>query len=326
VFNAVVKVVAAYVNQLQFSQQEDSGALIRSPFDVFLNVNGLPQQPDNNESDLAYSRRLLSLVKARELAGTLRFLTLNPNRANGQFQFHAQPFVFGAQELAGLKIFLAEPSAVPPSAPELAAGQIGNCLACHAAPNFTDFKLHNTGVAQHEYDNPAIGAGHAAGAFAALAIPSLATRIPDDLPETEQHPTASGRFRSVPSAGTTLIDLGLWNSFLNPDMPNPQAKIRAILCDEHLPAACPADSVLLDETIARFKTPGLRDLGHSAPYMHNGQFDTLENAVGLYLGASSRARAGTLRNGINAVRGIALLPADIAPLVAFLKSLNEDYQ
>jgi cytochrome c peroxidase len=60
--------------------------------------------------------------------------------------------------------------------------------------------------------------------------------------------------------------------------------------------------------------------------MHNGQFDTLENAVGLYLGASSRARAGTLRNGINAVRGIALLPADIAPLVAFLKSLNEDYQ
>ena len=39
------------------------------------------------------------------------------------------------------------------------------------------------------------------------------------------------------------------------------------------PLPCPADSVLLDEAIARFKTPGLRDLGHSAPYMHNGQFD-----------------------------------------------------
>jgi cytochrome c peroxidase len=84
--------------------------------------------------------------------------------------------------------------------------------------------------------------------------------------------------------------------------------------------------VLLDEAIARFKTPGLRDLGHSAPYMHNGQFTTLENAVGFYLGTSDKARAGTLRNGINAVRGIALLPADIGPLVAFLKSLNEDYQ
>ena len=109
-------------------------------------------------------------------------------------------------------------------------------------------------------------------------------------------------------------------------MPNPQAKIRTILCDEHLPAACPADSVLLDEDIARFKTPGLRDLGHSAPYMHNGQFDTLNDAVGFYLGTSSRVRFGTLRNGINAVRGIALLSADITPLVAFLKSLNENYQ
>ena len=313
IFNAVVKVVAAYVNQLKFSQQEDSGALIRSPFDVFLRINGLPQRPDNNESDLDYSRRLRGLVN-----GLLspQFVSSNPNRANGQFQFHTQPFAFGAQELAGLKIYLAEPSAIPPSVPELAAGQIGNCLACHAAPNFTDFKLHNTGVAQQEYDDPAIGAGHAAGAFAALAIPSLATRIPDDLPETEQHPTASGRFRSIPSAGTTLTDLGVWNIFLNPDMPNPQAKIRAILCDDQQP--CPlSDATLLEQATARFKTPGLRDLSHSAPYMHNGQFNTLDNAVGFYLGASSRARAGTLRNSANALRGIALLPADITPLVAF---------
>ena len=48
--------------------------------------------------------------------------------------------------------------------------------------------------------------------------------------------------------------------------------------------ACPADSVLLDEAIARFKTPGIRDLDHSAPYIHNGKFDTLDNAVGFYLG------------------------------------------
>ena len=327
IFDAVGRVVAAYVNGLRFSQTDDGGNLIRSPFDVFLSRNGLPQQPNSGETPLDYSRRLLTLVNA---LGSPQFVTSNPNNPtnlHGKFQFHpGQGFIFGAQELAGLKIFLTEPSAVPPTAPELAAGQIGNCIACHAAPNFTDFKLHNTGVAQQEYDNPAIGAGHAAGAFAALAIPSLATRIPDDLPETEQHPTASGRFRSIPSAGTTLTDLGLWNIFLNPDMPNPQAKIRAILCDEHPPAACPADNVLLDEAIARFKTPGLRDLGHSAPYMHNGQFDTLNEAVGLYLGTSNRARAGTLRNGINAVRGIALLPADIAPLAAFLKSLNEDYQ
>ena len=36
IFNAVVKVVAAYVNGLLFSQTDDSGVPIRSPFDVFL--------------------------------------------------------------------------------------------------------------------------------------------------------------------------------------------------------------------------------------------------------------------------------------------------
>jgi len=49
-------------------------------------------------------------------------------------------------------------------------------------------------------------------------------------------------------------------------------------------------------------------------------------AVGFYRESSSAIRAGTLRNGANALQGIALLHADIAPLVAFLKSLNEDYQ
>ncbi len=44
----------------------------------------------------------------------------------------------------------------------------------------------------------------------ALTIPSLATRTANDLPATEQHPTASERFRSIPSDGTTLTDLGAW--------------------------------------------------------------------------------------------------------------------
>ena len=325
VFDAVVKVVAAYVNGLRFSQTDDAGNLIRSPFDVFLSRNGLPQQPNSGETPLDYSRRLLTLING---LASPQFVTRNPNNPslNGKFQFHdSQPFVFGAQELAGLKIFLTEPAIPPAASPaEEIAGKVGNCLACHAAPNFTDFKLHNTGIAQREFDDPALG--HAAGAFAALVIPNLATRTANDLPATEDHPGASERFRSIPTAGTTLTDLGGWNIFLNPDMPNPQAKIKAILCEEHPPGACPADSVLLDEAIARFKTPGLRDLGHSAPYMHNGQFVALDNAVGFYLGSSSAMRGGTLRNGAKALQGIALLPADIAPLVAFLQSLNEDYQ
>jgi cytochrome c peroxidase len=122
-----------------------------------------------------------------------------------------------------------------------------------------------------------------------------------------------------------LTDLGVWNIFANPDKPNPQAKIRTILCDEQQP--CPlSDATLLDRAIARFKTAGLRDLGHSNPYMHTGQFDTLDTIIAFYRGVSAQARAGTLRNGATELQGMALTAADATSLVAFLNSLNEDYQ
>ena len=322
VFDAVVKVVAAYVNGLLFSQSEDGGAPIRSPFDVFVETNGLPQAPDSNESPLNYSRRLLQLINSRESAGTLQFVTSNPNRTDGQFRFHTQPFSFEAQELAGLKMFLTEPRALPASPAELETGTIGNCLSCHPAPNFTDFKAHNTGTTQKEYDEIS---GHGSGAFLNLSIPTLATRTADDLPATEQHPTAGERFRAVPAPGMTVTDLGLWNVFANPDMPEPQDKIRTILCDNEQPCSV-TQSELLNRAIARFKTPGLRDLGHSAPFMHNGQFDTLEEIVTFYREVSDLARKGTLRNGAEQLRGIALTNSDVTSLVAFLQSLNEDYQ
>ncbi len=102
-------------------------------------------------------------------------------------------------------------------------------------------------------------------------------------------------------------------------------KIRAILCDDQVP--CPlSDATLLDRSIARFKTPGLRDLSHSAPFMHNGQFATLNDIINFYIDVSTQARAGTLRNGAMQLQGIALTAGDVASLVAFLKSLDEDYQ
>lgn len=322
IFDAMVKVVAAYVKSLQFSQEEESGALIRSPFDVFLSRNSLPQQPNSGETPLDYSRRLLTLVNA---LASPQFVTSNPHRADGQFQFHTQPFAFGATELAGLKIFLREPATPPTASPaEVAAGKIGNCIACHAAPNFTDFKLHNTGTTQREYDSI-----HGVNSFAALTIPSLAARNGNYngfLPATEVHPNASERFRAIPIlADPALTDLGAWNVFANPDMPNPQEKIRAILCDDQVP--CPvSDTTLLGRAIARFKTPGLRDLSHSAPFMHNGQFATLNDIVNFYIEVSGKVRAGSLRNGAVQLQGIALTTGDVGSLAAFLKSLDEDYQ
>lgn len=322
IFDAVVRVVAAYVNGLRFSQTTESGTPIRSPFDVFLSVNGLPQQPDPNESPLAYSRRLRGLVTAPGFSP--KFVMSNPNRSNGQFEFHTQTFEFGATALAGLKIFLSEPATLPASSAELAAGKVGNCIACHVAPHFTDFKAHNTGTTQREYD-----AIHGTGKFTLLAIPDLTTRngnYNQFLPATETHPVALEPFRAIPAAGNpSLTDLGIWNIFANPDIPGPQSKIRAILCDAQQPCLH-TDAMLLDHAVARFKTPGLRDLGHSAPFMHNGQFDTLEQIVSFYRDTSDLQRAGLLRNGDRELGGIGLSEQDVVPLAAFLKALNEDYQ
>jgi cytochrome c peroxidase len=60
--------------------------------------------------------------------------------------------------------------------------------------------------------------------------------------------------------------------------------------------------------------------------MHNGQFATLDSIIDFYRGTSDQARAGTLRNAAMQLQGIALIAGDVGPLVALLRSLNEDYQ
>jgi cytochrome c peroxidase len=60
--------------------------------------------------------------------------------------------------------------------------------------------------------------------------------------------------------------------------------------------------------------------------MHNGQFDTLEQIMDFYRDVSDLQRVGSLRNGDRELGGIGLTAQDVAPLAAFLKALNEDYQ
>ena len=133
----------------------------------------------------------------------------------------------------------------------------------------------------------------------------------------------SGRFVSPPFANQPgLTDLGVWNIFANPDHPNPQEKIDEVLTRLHgeLP-----ENELLSKTIATFKTPGLRDLGQSAPYLHTGGKDTLSDVIQFYINMADLVRTGKLRNPDPEIGRIRLTPDDITPLRSFLQSLNEDY-
>ncbi len=176
-------------------------------------------------------------------------------------------------------------------------------------------------MAQDEYDSV-----HGAGAFVALTIPGLAERDANYdlyLPVTANHPNASERFRrAADAAHPGYADLGLWNIYLNPDKPNPQANLKAVLCAAG--ADCSVDQGL-GRTIAAFKTPTLRDLEDSAPYFHNGSRLKFDDVVNFYINSSGLARAGQLRNAPPEFGAMSISADDLNALVAFLKSLTEDY-
>ena len=308
ILDTVAELITQYMDSLLF-QQDSAGRYIGSPYDVFLKINDLPRQPDPGETNAQYVQRLAQAVSS---------LT-NPKFVDGklgEFQFHSQPFTFGATELAGLQIFLKAALGAPD-----ASQHAGNCAACHAPPNFTDFRFHNTGVSQEEYD-----AANGEGAFAALAVPSLAVRSADYdsyLPASANHPNATERFRHAAVAGSPqYADLGLWNVYLNPDIPAPQMNLTSVVCANI--QNCAVDQGLAG-TIAQFKTPTLRDLEDSAPYFHNGSKLTFNDVVQFYVTNSEVARVGLLRNAPPEFQGMSIDTDDIPALAAFLISLTEDY-
>jgi cytochrome c peroxidase len=309
VLDAVARLIGAYVDGLAFAA--DDAGFSGSPYDRFLDENRLPRRPVSGEPTGVYVQRL------RLLLAQLDAPALVEDGVDGTFRLHPQPFRFGATELEGLRVFL-DPRG-------------GNCVACHPPPAFTDFRAHDTGVTQLDYDR-----AHGDGAFRALAVPSATARraSPDAwLPASPRHPGAAEPFRALVAADAPgRTDLGLWNLLDNPDHDDPrlQRRLRRLVCatlgpDSRCRRLAPTRDALLERAIALFKTPTLRDLDHTGPYFHTGGVDTLDAVVAQYRQAAELQRAGLLRNGDRRLARIHLDDADAAALVAFLHALDEDY-
>jgi cytochrome c peroxidase len=76
----------------------------------------------------------------------------------------------------------------------------------------------------------------------------------------------------------------------------------------------------LDAAEHAFKTPGLREIGRSAPYMHNGSLATLGDVLRHYV--SGIVERPTLSKDLP--RGLELSPAERADLIAFLATLTSE--
>ena len=191
---------------------------------------------------------------------------------------------FTAEALDGMKLFLRSEGA-----------RRGNCVTCHAPPLFTDASFHNLGVSESEYDQV-----HGEGRFAALRIPDSADAL---------RPSRNTRETPVESK-PERVDLGYWNYVK--------------LDDATLRRAGESDDRFLQRMIATFKTPTLRNLNYSRPYMHNGAYPSLESALGELIRLSRLARAGRVRAADDELAKIELSESDIRPLITFLNTLNED--
>jgi cytochrome c peroxidase len=74
------------------------------------------------------------------------------------------------------------------------------------------------------------------------------------------------------------------------------------------------------EHLGQFKTPTLRNVALTAPYMHDGRLATLEDVVRYYARIDPRTFVGHHREAI--LQPIALDDDDVRDLVAFLESLT----
>jgi hypothetical protein len=377
ILNDLAQLISTYLDSFVLSR-DIYGQHNGSPYDMFLSINNLPQLPNYGESDADYSKRLLVAVEALQ----------NPiyvTSGMGNFVYQKQQWVFGAQELQGMKIFLKQTtvtissrtnlfptnghlrllmtslfasvvllagggmrrraktaapvisiaglalcfvwgcgggsSTVTQSVTKATVTSTGNCVLCHPAPEFTDHSFHNNGASQEEYD-----AVHGQGAFASLQVPGYEERQanPNEyLPATPQHPNASGRLE-FPPAPTDLgkADLGMWNIYANGDFPEPQKQLQGVMCASA--TACAPDTIL-PNTLSLFRTPTIRDLGQTEPYLHTGRKATIDDVLQFYRVMAALQRAGILRNGDPAIGGISIDDSDTAALAAFLRSLNEDF-
>lgn len=255
VFGAFVQPLVEYVKYLR-----TYGTGLFSAFEF---INRIPGKRDPHETPQEFGMRVFTRLYNQE----------------GRLQLKA-PQGWDMETYRGMKLFYQT----------IGEAERGNCISCHLPPTFSDFKFHNTGVVQLEYDGV-----HGEGAFAKLVFPK----------ERGTEATLSRPAKDNPA----LVDLGHWN----------WVDVKA----SPLRAEGESDEAFLERMAGAFKTPPLRNLDRTDPYMHNGAYATLEEAVRQKIKAAELARAGKLRGGDPEMANIYLTEADIAPLVKFLKALNE---
>ena len=230
---------------------------------------------------------------SRELLLTFKKMKTPKFVPSKYFEAHKKSFEFQEQQWRGLKVFFNINANVN--------GGRGMCVQCHTPPLFTDQSFHNVAVTQKEFELK-----NGEGSFAKETWPDLEERNKKNLYFLNE------------------VDLGVWNFFARSN----KSVLTSFIRDEFCPrnsADCNNEKIL-PLMIARFKTPGLRNLAFSDPYFHNGSSKTIKDVLTHYQLMSIEVKKGNILNPAPQMRALNINKQDIEDLEAFLSSLNENYE
>ena len=132
------------------------------------------------------------------------------------------------------------------------------------------------------------------GEFHNIGVPSMAGGMPTD----------SGRF-----AGATIVKEDPFNASgeFSDYTEGPRARLVRTLIES-------------PENWGRFRTPSLREVSRTAPYMHEGRFDTLEDVVRFYSTLEGAVQLDHHQELV--LEPLNLDDRELADLVAFLEALD----
>jgi cytochrome c peroxidase len=177
----------------------------------------------------------------------------------------------------------------------LFVGKAG-CIDCHSGPLLSDDDFHDVGA------------------------PQLGPGVP-----TERDCAAGSACDCVVDGGKNCLPWGARNGLPRlRDATNPWLRTRPEFSDDasNDPARALRSRALGDDLKGAWRTPSLRDVALTAPYMHDGAFATLEQVVWHYNDGGRGSRAQAVGTPAAQLKPLGLRADEVGDLVEFLRTLT----
>jgi cytochrome c peroxidase len=264
-------------------------------------------QPNNDAYDcmdvpdqLAITQIYVNWAKA---IAAYEYTLLSRNSAFDQWITAGGPSdssIISASAQAGAKLFLGK----------------GGCTQCHSGPLLTDGKFHNIGVPQD-------------GMFVPLPSQCPANGYCDCVSDDTHSP-----MNCLPNGAREGLRKLAVNGFRRDSRWSDDTVCQAhssdhfnALYDASNPTECDGRIVfyaasLTTDLIGTWRTPSLRDVALTAPYMHDGVYATLDDVVKHYNRGGTSLSGTQVGTKDSKILPLNLTPDEAADLVEFLKTLT----